>query len=103
MYTCHFYAGTHTEWLRQRIADCGLPVFVSEWGTSAADGSGGVYLEESRKWIDFMNERGISRVNWSLCDKNESSAALVPGADADDGISMDELSESGRFVFEQFK
>lgn len=103
MYTCHFYAGTHTEWLRQRIADCGLPVFVSEWGTSAADGSGGVYLEESRKWIDFMNEHGISRVNWSLCDKNESSAALVPGADADDGISMDELSESGKFVFEQFK
>ena len=78
-------------------------MFVSEWGTSAADGSGGVYLEESRKWIDFMNEHGISRVNWSLCDKNESSAALVPGADADDGISMDELSESGKFVFEQFK
>lgn len=102
MYTCHFYAGTHTDWLRQRIADCGLPVFVSEWGTSAADGNGGIYLDEAQKWIDFMNERGISWANWSLCDKNESSAALKGGANADDGISDDELSDSGKFVFNNF-
>ena len=99
MYTCHFYAGTHTDWLRQRIIDCGLPVFVSEWGTSAADGNGGVYLDEAQKWIDFMNERNISWANWSLCDKNESSAALRNGANAEDGISGDELTESGAFVF----
>ncbi|MCC8161402.1 MAG: cellulase family glycosylhydrolase [Oscillospiraceae bacterium] len=102
MYTCHFYAGTHTDWLRQRIADCGLPVFVSEWGTSAADGNGGVYLDEAQKWIDFMNEYGISWANWSLCDKDESSAALVSGANAEDGISENELSESGKFVFNNF-
>lgn len=102
MYTCHFYAGTHTDWLRQRIDDCGLPVFVSEWGTSAADGNGGVYLDEAQRWIDFMNERGISWANWSLCDKSESSAALVNGANVNDGISEDELTESGKFVFKNF-
>lgn len=102
MYTCHFYAGTHTEWLRQRIADCGLPVFVTEWGTSAADGNGGVYLDEAQKWIDFMSERGISWANWSLCDKSESSAALVGGANVNDGISESELTESGKFVFNNF-
>ena len=102
MYTCHFYAGTHTDWLRQRIADCGLPVFVSEWGTSAADGNGGVYLDEAQRWIDFMSERGISWANWSLCDKNESSAALVNRANVNDGISEDELTESGKFVFKNF-
>ncbi len=102
MYTCHFYAGTHTDWLRQRIADCGLPVFVTEWGTSAADGNGGVFLDEARRWIDFMNERGISWANWSLCDKEESSAALRGGADVSDGISENELSESGKFVFSNF-
>lgn len=102
MYTCHFYAGTHTDWLRQRISDCGLPVFVTEWGTSAADGNGGVYLEEAQRWIDFMNERGISWANWSLCDKNESSAALKSGANAEDGISEEELSDSGKFVFGNF-
>lgn len=102
MYTCHFYAGTHTEWLRQRIADCGLPIFVSEWGTSAADGNGGVFLDEAQKWIDFMSERGISWANWSYCDKGETSAAIVPGADVRDGISPDELTESGKFVFDKF-
>lgn len=102
MYTCHFYAGTHTDWLRQRIADCGLPVFVTEWGTSAADGNGGVYLDEAQKWIDFMNERGISWANWSLCDKNESSASLKSGANAEDGISSEELTDSGKFVFGNF-
>ena len=45
-----------------------------------------------------MNERGISWANWSLCDKNESSAALVNGANVNDGISEDELTESGKFV-----
>ena len=103
MYTCHFYAGTHTEWLRQRIADCGLPVFVSEWGTSAADGNGGVFADETRKWLDFLNERKISWANWSLCDKAETSAALLPNADVSDGISLDELSESGKIVFASFK
>ena len=102
MYSCHFYAGTHTDWLRQRIADCGLPVFVTEWGTSAADGNGGVFLEEAQRWIDFMNERNISWANWSLCDKSESSAALKSGAYVTDGISEEELTESGAFVFGNF-
>lgn len=102
MYSCHFYAGTHTDFLRQRIASCGLPVFVTEWGTSAADGNGGVYLDEARKWLDFMHENNISWANWSLCDKNESSAALKSGADVTDGINENELTESGLFVFGRF-
>lgn len=105
MYTCHFYAGTHTQFLRDRISSAlnsGLPVFISEWGTSSADGNGGTYLEESQKWIDFMNNNGLSWCNWSLCDKNESSAALNPGTDPTDGINENELTESGKFVFSKF-
>lgn len=106
MYTCHFYAGTHTDWLRGRIADAinkGLPVFVSEWGTTEASGDGGVYTQETEKWISFLNERGISWANWSLCDKGEASAAVKSGADISDGISEDELTESGRLVWNGFK
>ena len=105
MYTLHFYAGTHGAQLRQRIDDAlakGLPVFVSEWGTSRADGSGGVFLEESRVWLDFLDERGISWCNWSLCDKNETSAALRPGASSDGPWGQEKLSESGQFVFSRF-
>lgn len=105
MYTLHFYAGTHGEWLRQRIDQCrkkGLPIFVSEWGTSRADGSGGVFLEESKVWLDFLESRGISWCNWSLCDKKETSAALVPGTSPDKTWSESDLTESGKFVFSRF-
>ena len=105
MYTFHFYAGTHGENLRQRLRDAvtgGLPVFVSEWGTSRADGSGGVYLEESAIWLNLLDELGISWANWSLCDKNETSAALCPGT-APDGVRDEKnLSASGGFVFSRF-
>lgn len=105
MYTLHFYAGTHGQWLRDRAGDAlkaGLPLFVSEWGTSSADGSGGVFLDESKKWLDFLDKNGISWANWSLCDKNETSAALKPGTSPNKPWAKNDLSESGRFVFDNF-
>ncbi len=105
MYTLHFYAGTHGADLRARIdaaLKSGLPVFVSEWGTSRADGSGGVFLKESAEWLDFLDARSISWANWSLCDKNETSAALRPGTPSNRAWTADDLSESGRFVFSRF-
>lgn len=106
MYTLHFYAGTHGDQLRSRIDSAlakGLPVFVSEWGTSRADGSGGVFLEQSRVWLDFLDSRGISWCNWSLCDKEESSAALRPGTAPEGPWRESDLTESGRFVFSRFR
>ncbi len=105
MYTLHFYAGTHGAELRRRIDDAlkkGAPVFVSEWGTSRADGGGGVFPSESAEWLDFLNARGISWANWSLCDKNETSAALKPGTPNNRAWTESDLSESGRFVFSHF-
>lgn len=106
MYTLHFYAGTHGRELRDRIDGCldkGLPIFVSEWGTSRADGSGGVFLEESKVWLDFLDKRDISWCNWSLCDKNETSAALKPGTSPSAVWTEEALTESGKFVFSRFK
>lgn len=102
MYTLHFYAGTHGAQLRERLdaaQKAGLPVFVSEWGTSRADGSGGVFLEEAKIWLDFLDARGISWCNWSLCDKPETSAALRPGTDANGTWTEADLTPSGRFAF----
>lgn len=106
MYTCHFYAGTHTQWLRDKITNAlnnGIPVFVSEWGTSSADGNGGVFTDETNKWLNYMADKKISWCNWSLCDKNETSAALNQGANASEGLSDSELSDSGKIVFRSFK
>lgn len=108
MYTVHFYAGTHGQYLRDRIDYArgrGAPVFVTEWGTSEASGDGGVFIKESLDWLDFMAERNISWANWSLADKAESSAALAAGIDhrPDGGWPPGTLSESGRFVRDQLR
>ena len=65
MYTVHFYAGTHREWLRDKISyalDRGLPVFVSEFGISEASGNGAVDAAEGDRWIAFLDENGIGYV-----------------------------------------
>ncbi|WP_208231315.1 cellulase family glycosylhydrolase [Brenneria izadpanahii] len=104
MYVLHFYAGTHKLSLRERLDDAqrrGIPIFVSEWGTSEAAGDGGPFLAESRIWLDFLNARGISWVNWSLSDKAEVSSALAPGASPSGGWTDADLTASGKFVRKQ--
>ncbi len=105
MYTFHFYAGSHTQWLRDRVKDV-LPkiaVFCTEWGTSDSSGNNGPFLAEAKKWVDFMNDNKISWCNWSLSDKQETSAALKPDAVSGGGWTDDKLSESGKFVRDQMK
>jgi len=101
MYTLHFYAGTHTQWLRQRTDEAlakGLPIFVTEWGVSESSGNGGVFTTESQRWLDFLAQRRISWVNWNLSDGNETSALLNPGASTQGGWSAQNLSPAGQFV-----
>ncbi|MFN2747356.1 MULTISPECIES: cellulase family glycosylhydrolase [Bacillus] len=106
MYALHFYAGTHGQSLRDKAnyaLSKGAPIFVTEWGTSDASGNGGVYLDQSREWLKFLDSKKISWVNWNLSDKQESSAALNPGASKTGGWSMSDLSESGKFVRENIR
>ena len=105
MYALHFYSGTHKEELRNKVDKAlnnGIAIFVSEFGVSDASGNGGVYLEEADKWMEYLNSKNISWVNWSLADKNESSALLEPNTSESDNIN-DHLSESGKYIKEQIK
>ena len=106
MYSYHFYSGFHGEESRQQVSNAlaaGTPVFVTEWGTSYTNGDDGVYLEEAAIWLDFLNTNRISWINWSLCDKDESSAALLPEVSPDTPWTMEDLSASGQFVFRHFQ
>lgn len=105
MYACHFYSGTHTKWLRDRIdyaRSKGIAIIVSEFGVSNADGNGGVYKEETLNWLNYLNNKNISWINWSLSDKNETSALLIPNTPEND-ISDKYLSESGKIIKDQMK
>ncbi|MBE6160408.1 MAG: glycoside hydrolase family 5 protein [Lactobacillales bacterium] len=105
MYACHFYSGTHKSWLRDRIdyaRSKGIAIIISEFGVSNADGTGGVFKEETLKWLEYLNNKNISWINWSLSDKNETSALLIPGTPTNN-ISDKYLSESGKIIKEQMK
>jgi endoglucanase len=78
-YTVHFYAGTHGKILQRKIQkalDKGVAVYASEWGTSLANGDGGPFIDKSEEWLKFLDEKGIGWTNWSLCNRNETSAAF---------------------------
>ena len=100
-YTLHFYAGTHRQELRDKAAAAlakGAALFVSEWGTSEASGAGIIDEKETRLWWDFMEKNQLSYLNWSVADKRETSAALMPGASGKGGWPDHMVSPSGKLV-----
>jgi endoglucanase len=98
MYTLHFYAATHKEWLRERgdyALGKGVPLFVTEYGGSEASGNGDLDMEEWDRWLNWMEKNQISWCKWSIADKQETCSVLKPGAAASGGWSLDDLKKSG--------
>ncbi len=101
MYTLHFYAATHTDWLRDRMEQCisnGLPVFVSEFGICDASGNGSVDIGQADQWKELINKYNVSYMCWNLSNKDESSAVIKAGCNELSGWSDDELSDEGKWV-----
>ena len=101
MYTVHFYAATHGEYLRERTEAAvkkGIPVFISESGATEASGDGNIDPESEEQWIQMCERLGISWVCWSISDKNESCSMLLPRATATGPWSDDVIKEYGKLV-----
>ena len=100
MYTLHYYAATHKDYLRDRMREAAkrIPIFVSESGVCEASGDGEINEEETQKWIDLMEELKISWVFWSVSDKNESCSMLLPRATPGGPWPDDVIKRSGRIV-----
>jgi endoglucanase len=102
-YALHFYSGTHKQWLVDKAETAmknGLCLFVSEYGTTEANGDGPVYIPETQMWYSWMDKYHISHCNWSVADKKESSSALVKGASARGGWKDYQIKSSGLLVKE---
>ncbi len=114
MYTLHFYACTHQAELRARAADAlayGLPIFVTEWGATDADGGtdGVVCEDETEAWHTWMNANDISWAAWKLddCDEEiaergtpDSSCLLALNAPLTGGWTSADLNGHGSLVFD---
>lgn len=101
MYTLHFYAATHKDYLRDKLEAAvkgGLPVFVSECGGTEASGNGKLDAEEYQKWIDVMERNKVSWVNWSISDKDETCSMILPRAKATGNWTDDLIKPWGKLV-----
>jgi len=101
VYTLHFYAGTHRQWLREEAKKAmgnGIALFVSEYGTCDASGNGNFDTTRTREWFNFMDKYKISHCNWSIADKAETASALQPRASETGGWTEYDLTPSGKFV-----
>ena len=98
MYTMHFYAGTHKQWLRDRTDEAikkGIPIFVSECAGMEASGDAAMDYVEWQKFIDWMDKNKLSWVTWSVSDKDETCSVLKKGASSKGNWKASDLKESG--------
>ncbi|HET9744098.1 MAG TPA: glycoside hydrolase family 5 protein, partial [Chitinophagaceae bacterium] len=101
MYTMHFYAGTHKQWLRDRTNQAiqnGLPIFVSECAGMEATGDGPIDHAEWKKFKDWMDEKKISWLAWSVSDKVETCSVLKPTAGSNGNWKESDIKEWGQIV-----
>ena len=100
-YSVHFYAASHGEDLRRKSIHAmqkGVTLFASEFGTTLSTGDGIIDSVETEAWFAFMDRYAISWCNWSIADKKETSAALIPGARPTGGWNRKDLTTSGRMM-----
>ncbi|MBO9631747.1 MAG: glycoside hydrolase family 5 protein [Chitinophagaceae bacterium] len=98
MYTVHFYAGTHKQWLRDRTdaaIKSGIPVFISESAGMEASGDGKIDDQEWQKYIDWIVLNKLSWISWSVSDKEETCSVLLTSASSEGGWKGSDLRESG--------
>ena len=108
MYTLHFYSCTHTASLRARADGAykkGLPIFVTEWGATNADGgvTGKVCAEEAQEWHNWMNQNKISWAAWKFDDCKDLSCYFVPNTPATGNWITSQLNGHGAFVRDRMR
>ncbi len=106
MYSCHFYAGTHYDGLREELDKAvsgGLPVFVTECGISGAYIDGKEEdpdYENSAKWFSYLKKHDIGFAVWSLANKEEPSSMVNPMVTDFVPLNGGKLTETGLWVRE---
>ncbi|MBR2705523.1 MAG: glycoside hydrolase family 5 protein [Clostridia bacterium] len=110
IYSCHFYAGTHKELLREDIDYClgkNIPIFISECGITNSTGNGPIYEKSFNEWYEYINEKGLSWIFWSFSNKAEGSSILKPeykptvenNEETTESVNINEyLTETGEIV-----
>jgi endoglucanase len=66
----------------------------------SADGNGSVDKKEATKWMEVIDEYGLSTCIWNLSNKDEGSALINAASEAKTDWEYDDLSEQGQYFFD---
>ena len=106
MYALHFYSATHREEVRsaaKMAMDAGLPVFVTEFGVTAASGDLPRDIDSADEWIALLESEGVSWCMWSLSKANEACAFVRWNVPKYSGFEEEDYTETGRWLIETLK
>lgn len=106
MYTVHFYAGTHKQWLRDRTDAAikkGIPVFISESAGMEATGDGPIDYKEWDSYVQWIRNQKLSWITWSVSDKDESCSVLNTSASSKGNWKEEDIKASGLKTREYLK
>ena len=100
LYTLHFYSATHGQNFRdmtRELSRTGLPIFVSEFGCTAASGGLPRDLEGADQWISLLEEEHISYCMWAWAKVAEACSAISSSCLKYFGFDESEFTDTGRW------
>ena len=103
LYSLHFYAATHGQEYRdmtERLSQNGLPIFVTEYGVTAASGGHPRDLESADLWIDLLERENISYCMWALSKAPEACSMIRSTVPKSSGFTQDDYSETGLWLLD---
>lgn len=82
MYTFHFYCGSHTTGSGfadkvEAALNKGIAIFVTEWGVSDHTGAIGLYFDEADRWLNYLDSKKISWINFVVGASGHSCSTFV--------------------------
>ena len=101
MYTLHFYACSHGREMMDLAWNAhfnGVPIFVTEWGATPADGGDAepiVCEDEADDWFKFVDDMMASWAAWKLDGCDDSSCIIAINSPTDGPF---ELAGHGPYV-----
>lgn len=103
LYSLHFYAATHGDPYREmteRLSAQGLPIFVTEFGITAASGGHPRDPESADLWIDLLEQEHISYCMWALSKAPEACSMIRSTVPKSSGFEHDDYTETGLWLFD---
>ena len=106
LYTLHFYSATHGQEFRdmtEAVSQQGLPIFVSEFGVTAASGDLPRDLDGADLWIDLLEKENISYCLWAFAKVNEACSTIRFNVPKYNGFLPEDYTKTGLWLLENLQ